>query len=266
MRKKYNSRRNGGRNPRGGSKGSWERDAQAYDKNVGRDGSFFHKEVVLPGVVRLLDLKAGERVLDLGCGQGVLARALPKDVEYVGVEISKSLVEMAKKQTKGGARFVVGDASKEKVEKEGFDAVVIVLALQNMAGGKRAIRNAAWHLKEGGRLVIVMNHPCFRIPRQSGWSIDEKKKLQSRWVNVYMSEMDIPIDMHPSQRGSTQTWSYHKPLSVYSAWLRESGLLIETIEEWVSPKTSEGRAAKMENRARNEIPLFMGIKARKFSL
>jgi len=42
-------------------------------------------------------------------------------------------------------------------------------------------------------LVIVLNHPCFRIPRQSGWGIDEKNKLQFRKVIKYMSPMEIPL-------------------------------------------------------------------------
>jgi hypothetical protein len=43
--------------------------------------------------------------------------------------------------------------------------------------------------------------------------------------------------------------------------LKDAGFVIDTIEEWTSDKESEGRAGKMENRSRAEIPLFMAIKA-----
>jgi hypothetical protein len=43
--------------------------------------------------------------------------------------------------------------------------------------------------------------------------------------------------------------------------LKDAGFVIEEIEEWTSDKESEGRAGRMENRSRNEIPLFMAIGA-----
>ena len=43
--------------------------------------------------------------------------------------------------------------------------------------------------------------------------------------------------------------------------LTDNGFLITNIEEWVSPKKSEGPMAIIEDRARNEFPLFLAIKA-----
>jgi hypothetical protein len=45
--------------------------------------------------------------------------------------------------------------------------------------------------------------------------------------------------------------------------LRNAGFVITRIEEWTSDKESEGKAAKQENRARAEFPLFMAIQALK---
>lgn len=75
--------------------------------------------------------------------------------------------------------------------------------------------------------------------------------------------MDIPINMNPSDRGSEVTMSYHFPLSSYSKMLKDAGFVIELIEEWTSDKESQGKAARMENRSRSEIPLFLAIKAKK---
>ena len=57
------------------------------------------------------------------------------------------------------------------------------------------------------------------------------------------------------------TWSFHKPIEVYSQMLFENGFLIEKIEEWTSEKKSEGKMARAENRARDEFPMFMAISA-----
>lgn len=78
-----------------------------------------------------------------------------------------------------------------------------------------------------------------------------------------MSPMDIPVLMNPSDRSSKTTMSYHHPLSAYAKMLKDAGFSIDTIEEWTSDKESEGKFAKMENRGRSEIPLFMTIRATK---
>ena len=79
-----------------------------------------------------------------------------------------------------------------------------------------------------------------------------------------MTPLSIPVAASPSKGAkSTATWSYHFPLSEYSRMLLDNGFVIEKIEEWISDKSSVGEAAKMENRARKEFPLFMAILARK---
>jgi hypothetical protein len=133
-----------------------------------------------------------------------------------------------------------------------------------MAAPLPVFQNAAAHLMPQGKLVLVLNHPCFRIPRQSGWIIDEKKQLQSRRIDRYMTPLEIPIFTRPSQQEcSASSPSYHLSLSAYSQALLKSGFCIDLIEEWCSDKKSTGKAARRENRARQEFPLFLCIVARK---
>ncbi|HSX26677.1 MAG TPA: class I SAM-dependent methyltransferase [Chlamydiales bacterium] len=209
----------------------------------------------------MLELKPNGSLLDLGCGQGVLARHLPKGVEYWGVDSSPSLIETAKRLTKGG-HFVVGDASREIEVKKDFDWACLILSLQNMEHPQGAISAAGRHLKKGGKLLIVLNHPCFRIPRQSHWGVDEEMKLQYRRLNSYMSAQKIPIQTNPGKgEKSAATYSYHYPISSYSEWLHKEGFQIALMQEWCSDKKSEGGKAKMEDRARREFPLFLAILA-----
>jgi ubiquinone/menaquinone biosynthesis C-methylase UbiE len=161
------------------------------------------------------------------------------------------------------AEFVVGDATQEiPVEKRDFDRACFILSLQNMENGAGAIQTAARHLKKNGKLLIVLNHPCFRIPRQSAWGIDEQMKLQYRRVNSYMSPQKIPIQTNPGKGETSESKvSYHHPLSDYAMWLQKEKFAIAKLEEWCSDKKSEGAKARMEDRARKEIPLFLAILA-----
>lgn len=130
-----------------------------------------------------------------------------------------------------------------------------------MQDPKISLENAAKFLQPKGRLFIVLNHPCFRIPRQSSWGIDKKKQVQFRRVDRYLSSLKIPIQTHPGKNSTIKTWSFHHSLSTYSQYLHQAGFVIEKIEEWCSDKKSEGGRAKMEDFSRLEFPLFLAIQA-----
>lgn len=241
---------------------SWESSERWYDSLVGTGGHYYHQQVILPALLRLLAFHPGDSLLDLACGQGVLARALPEDVDYHGVDLAPSLIRSAKKSLPGRA-FSVADITKP-LKVGTFTHAAIVLALQNVENPLAVIQNAYRHLEPGGTFVCVLNHPCFRIPRQSHWGVDEAKKLQYRRIDAYLSPLKIPIQTHPGKgKTSPQTWSFHHPLSSYVGWLSEAGFVLTGLEEWASDKTSDGKHAKRENRARKEFPLFLTLKARK---
>lgn len=251
---------------------SWEQVHRWYDDLVGKDGQHYHQTIILPSVLRLLELKKSSKLLDLGCGQGILSRSLPKElakeVEYVGIDLSPNLIQAAKNYEIGkNKKFIVGDITKPlPLAEKAFTHATLILSLQNVEHPEKVFYELTGHLAPHAKLVIVMNHPYYRIPRQSSWGFDEKTKTQYRKVNGYMSQMKIPIQAHPGRHKDTTTWSFHFPLSSLTAYLKEHGFVIETIEEWCSDKTSTGKAAKWENRARKEFPLFLAILARKESM
>lgn len=244
----------------------WQEVRGWYDKIVGDQGHYYHRQVVLPGVLKLLklDKTKSPALLDLACGQGILSRAIPDHVEYVGVDASESLVTAAERRSPSPKQqFAVGDVTESlPVQRKDFTHATIILALQNIDDGASALKRAAEHLVDGGRLVFVLNHPCFRIPRQSAWGVDDKAKLQYRRMNRYLSPLEIPIQMQPGKgEKSVTTTSYHNSLATYMGWLKDAGFVVEDMEEWCSDKESTGGAAKMENRARREFPLFLAVVA-----
>lgn len=243
---------------------SWEKSSQWYNKIVGDEGHYFHQSVIFPNLKKIIDFNKLDSVLDLACGQGIFERQINPNTEYLGVDIARSLIEEAKKKSQNRKhQFMVADVSKTlSVVEDHFDLVAIILALQNIRNFEGVIFNAQRHLKSGGRFLMVLNHPMFRIPRQTSWGMDEQNKTQYRRVDRYMSELGIPIATNPGKfQESEMTWSFHTPLSKYSQVLNENGFMIERIEEWVSDKKSTGSKAKIEDRARAEIPMFMAILA-----
>lgn len=246
---------------------SWEAVSAWYDSITSTEGHYYHQHVVLPGVMKLFNFDRHSlppSVLDLGCGQGILGRVLAPHVRYHGVDLSSSLITQAKKYDKNKSHsYSVGDITKSLVIKEKYSHAAMILCLQNVEHPQLALNQAAKHLLPGGTLVMVLNHPCFRIPRQSAWGVDEAKKIQYRRLDRYLTPQKIPIAAHPSKKeASESTLSFHFPLQSYCQFLANANFMVHWVEEWVSPKKSTGAKAKMENRAREEFPLFLAIEAK----
>lgn len=219
----------------------------------------------MPGAYRLLDARKGDRVLDLACGQGVFSRYLcEKGVVVEGLDVSDELVRMASARSDKRIRFHVADAGDPNaLPGQQFDAVVCLLAAQNMKNLAPVFANVARWLKPEGHFVMVTTHPCFRIPRQSHWGWDEERKIQYRRTDHYLSEIDIPILTPPMAMSDQFTLTSHRPLQSYFRALSASGMWVEVLAEWTSNKLSQpGPRSRAENRARKEIPLFLALRAR----
>jgi SAM-dependent methyltransferase len=240
---------------------------------------------VIPGALRLLGCRPGDRVLDVGCGQGAFCRVLAaQGLDVTGLDASSELIAAARRRAepavssarrfppRTGApagkepvpvRYEVMDAARlPEADWPPFDGISCLLALQNMDPFEPVLGGCARLLRPGGRLVLVLTHPAFRVARQSGWGWDEERKLQYRRVDHYLTPLKIPIQMHPGAAPGEVTWTFHRSLQDYVRALGAAGLVVSALEEWASDRMSEpGARARAENRSRREIPLFLALVA-----
>jgi ubiquinone/menaquinone biosynthesis C-methylase UbiE len=245
---------------------SWEQSAEWYDRLLAGEGTY-QKELILPNLLRLMNLKRGEAVLDLACGQGFFSHEFARrGARVIAVDASQKLIALARRSvTEEAIDFRVARAhSLPFLKNKTVDTVAIVLALQNMDNPGDVLREAARVLKPGGTLHVVVNHPAFRIPHGSSWGWDAKADAQYRRIDQYLSESKVKIAMHPGDKSSEHTWSFHRPLQFYFKALNKAGLAVSALEEWNSHKKSEpGPRAKAEDKARKEIPLFLYFAAQR---
>lgn len=249
---------------------SWEHVSGWYSQLVGGGKSSFHDSLIIPGVLRLLDLPPQARVLDVACGEGSLSRALAQaGIRSLGVDLAPSLIETAQAAAPPAASFVVGDARNLEPLKLGqFDGATCVMAVMNLDPIGPVFRGIADALVPGGRFVIVMLHPAFRAPGQTswGWADGERGVEQYRRIDAYLSRRAASITMNPGgvAKGEppVSTTTYHRSIGEYISALARSGFMIDALEEWASPRVSEpGPRAEEENRARREIPMFLALRA-----
>lgn len=258
----------------------WDQVAGWYDDLITSGSSDHHEKTVLPGVERLLDLQPRERLLDVACGQGVLLDQLSRTPDHgplVGIDASPALIEAGTRVLRDQATMIVGDARRlpevlAEHRLDPFDAAACVLALMNMDDLESVCCGIAASLRPGGRFVGVILHPAFRSPQTTawGWTTDGRTgaPVQFRRVDRYMTERASEIVMNPGKAAAGQnavtTTTHHRPIGAYITALGRAGLLVDTMEEWSSRRSSEpGPRAEAENIARAEIPMFLTLRARK---
>ncbi len=128
-----------------------------------------------PGFERILaEIEPGDRVLDLGCGQGRLASLLPAGCVYTGVDYAGEMVrvaqDLARDEASADARFVVADLVSDPWPKEvgsGYDWVVLRAVLHHIPDYSRRlhiVERAAKALTTTGVLAIA-NWQFVKIPR-----------------------------------------------------------------------------------------------------
>lgn len=246
------------------AKTSWEGVADWYGGHLSESDSLL-QSVVYPGVLKLLAPVRGQEYLDIACGEGAFARLLARSGGRVaGFDAAPSLVERAQRLAPTNAKFQVGNATRFAHLFSGghFAGAVCLLAIQNIDPFEPVFLDAAKVLAVGSPLVLVMNHPCFRIPRQSAWGWEEERQIQYRRIDRYLTPLEVPILAHPGQSQKIKTLSYHRPLSAYVNALGAAGFAVNAVEEWTSNRQSDsGPRAKAENRARTEFPLFLAVRA-----
>lgn len=150
---------------------AWNVNAKFWDERMG-EGNDFVNVLQMPAIARLLPIKAGERVLDIGCGNGLMSRRLAaQGAEVVAFDFAAEMIAHARERTreyKDRITYLVLDATDEsallKLGEGSFDAALSNMALFDMAEIKPLFRALARLLKPDGRFVFTMMHPCFNNP------------------------------------------------------------------------------------------------------
>ncbi len=246
---------------------SWNNVANWYDDLLKNDTDSYQSKVIAPNLLRVLDLKKGEQVYDLACGQGYFTNLFYKSgATITASDLSKKLIEAAIKNSPKDIKFYTTPAHKALFLKDNsIDVITIILSIQNIENVNEVLMECKRILKKTGRIVFVLNHPSFRVPQGSDWYF--KDGTQYRIIGKYLSETKVSIDMTPGEKDikkKIKTISFHRPLQYYVKLFAKNGFAVSRLEEWISHKQSQnGPRQKAEDIARKEIPLFMCFEVKK---
>ena len=113
-----------------------------------------------------LELRPGQRVLDVGAGTGVSTQELGRSGAYaVGADLSIGMLR-AGRRTRPTVPLLAGDALALPFADAAFDAVTISFALRNVVDTGAALTELARVTRPGGRLVVCeFSHPTSALFR-----------------------------------------------------------------------------------------------------
>jgi SAM-dependent methyltransferase len=204
-------------------------------------------------------LAAARRVLDVGCGDGQIARlARATGAELVvGVDPTWNQIRVAAGRG-GGPAFARAGAAALPFAAASFDAVVACLVFEHIRDVDAAIAEVARVLVPGGAFVFFLNHPLIQTP-DSGWIDDQiLEPPEQYWrIGAYLVEDETIEEV---EKGVFIPF-IHRPLSRYVNTLAANGLLLEHMAEPPPPPGFLARAPEYPESA--TIPRLLLLRARK---
>ena len=217
-----------------------------------------YEEQIIPLVCR--ELEAATALLDVGCGEGQLARAVKgrnPSMRVVGVDPTPRQIEVAEERG-GGVEYRVASADALPFETASFDAVLACLVFEHIDNLEGAVAEVTRVLKPGGIFLFLLNHPLLQTPN-SGWIDDQiLDPPEQYWrIGAYLEEAVSFEEVEPG----IKVRFVHRPLGRYVNALAESGLTIEKMHEPAPPKGFLDRSPDYANAA--TVPRLVALRLRK---
>ena len=158
----------------------------------GRGEEMEHHHIsITEQTLALMDLKPGERVLDLGCGAGWATRLMAQSVaggerpgQVIGLDVSDEMIRRARANSKDhdNVMFVVGSAQQIPWDENFFDKVLSVESFYYYADQERALAELFRVMAPLGKLFILIN-----LYKDNAYSL--------RWVD----ELKVPVQVRSEQ-------------------------------------------------------------------
>jgi SAM-dependent methyltransferase len=193
----------------------------AWARTVGHDAYWTYRDAffaLVPG--------PGRATLEVGCGEGRVARDLvARGHRVTGLDASPTLLRAAA-EADPGSRYVVGPAEELPFDDGAFDLVVAYNSLMDVEDMPAAVGEAARVLAPGGRLCACITHP---MQNASSWDQDDPDSPLVV-TEDYFEERRVAMTVErEGLRFTFDSWSL--PLEAYARALEEVGLVIEALRE-----------------------------------
>ena len=206
---------------------AWEAHARWWQDGFTDGADPEYEEQMLPLAAE--DLAGARRVLDIGCGEGQIARLAVRGGATTVVGVDPTWAQVAEARARGGGpMYARAEAAHLPFGDAAFDAVVACLVFEHIEAVDHALAEVGRVLEPGGRFLFFLNHPLLQTPG-SGWIDDQiLEPPEQYWrIGPYLDE-SVMIE----EVAKNVFLPYvHRPLSRYVNALAASGLVIRKMLE-----------------------------------
>ncbi len=225
---------------------AWNATAQIWDERMGDEGNDFHKYLVRPAIEKLLQLKPGQKILDVGCGNGLTTRRLASlGAKVIGIDFASEMINNARKRTIQNQELIkyqVLDATDEtallKLGENSFDAAVSAMALMDMAEIEPLFRALIKIIRPGGCFIFSIQHPCFNSmhTNMAAELIENENEIYTEYsvkVKGYLKpskKRGLALENQPQPH----TY-FHRPLHIFLNTAFNLGFALDGLEEPAFP-------------------------------
>lgn len=234
----------------------WEEHAQWWQDEFTDGVDPEYTEQILPLISQRLAeaVPAGGVVVDVGCGEGQVARYVSEGRTVIGLDPAWLQVEMGGRRA-GGVQYAQGSAMSLGVRSGSADAVIACLVFEHIDDLDAALSEVARVLKPGGAFLFLLNHPLLQTPG-SGWIDDQiLDPPEQYWrVGPYLPEA---VTEEQVEKGVFIRF-YHRPLHRYLNSARSVGLMLDHMDEPEPPPGFLAGAPEYEEAA--SIPRLLSLR------
>jgi 2-polyprenyl-3-methyl-5-hydroxy-6-metoxy-1,4-benzoquinol methylase len=231
----------------------WNKNAPFWDRRMGERGNEFHRILIEPTTLKLLDLKRGESVLDIACGNGQFSRRIARlGARIVAFDFSEKFIRRAKKRKYGKKiDYRIVDATNREelltLGKNSFDAAVCTMAFMDIADITPLISTLPTLLRPKSRFVFSVMHPCFNAVGMShiveyeetdSSEIQKKLSIKVREYIVPQARKGLGIIGQPVPQ-----FYFHRPISSILNTCFKAGFVLDRFEEPTFPKPLDHKKA-----------------------
>ncbi len=237
---------------------SWDEHADWWQREFTDGVDPEYVEQIIPLVRQ--HLAGAGRVVDIGAGEGQIARALAADgADVIGLDPTVSQVEMAVKRG-GGPVYARSGSDALPLETGSVDGVVVCLVFEHVDALDESLAEVSRVLRPGGRFLLFLNHPLLQTP-ESGMIIDHMiEPPETYWrIGPYLPEA-VTID--EVQKGVFVRF-VHRPLGRYVNAIIGAGMDLEEMIEPAPPPGFRAKAVEYEHEVIRTTPRLLALIARR---
>lgn len=237
--------------------GGWAADTAEWWQREFTDGvDPEYTEQIVPIIVDALGRP--QRVLDIGTGDGQVARALrDAGAEVTGIDPITEMVTTAAERAPD-IPLAQAEAAGLPFADGSFDAAVACLVFEHIDDVDAAIADVARVVRPGGTFLFLLNHPLLQTPG-SGWIDDQIiEPPEQYWrIGSYLIEQATVEEVQKD----VFIRFIHRPLSRYLNALAANGLLLEEMLEPAPPEGFLAQAPQFRDAA--TVPRLLVLRLRR---